>query len=356
MSELFIELLRVSLGLQRELSVVPSKDQWQELYKTSYKQALLGVAFCGIENLPETQAPPSEVFLKWYSHIVRIEQSNRLLNLRVSELSKICSNNSIKPCLLKGQGVARFYPNPIRRQAGDIDVWIEGSINNTLKAFKKIAPLDDVCYHHAHCHLFADTIVEVHFHPSWMYSPITNRRLRSFFKQNADFQFTNFNEELGINITNISFDLVFSAVHIYRHLFTEGIGLRQLLDYYYILIHSTKEQRIEAYGVLSSLNMTAFISALMYVLQKTFLLSEDFVMVQSCETVGNFLLEEITLSGNFGHHDSRIRWRKKNSFVVFLKRCARNVRFIRYFPSEVLWSPLWKIWHFFWRKFKIYDV
>lgn len=354
MTELFIELLRVSLGLQGELSVVPSKEQWKQIFMISAKQTLLGVSFSGVEKLPECQRPPYEILSKWIASVVRIEQYNKHLNARVGELAKVCTEHSVKSCLLKGQGVATLYPNPLRRQAGDIDLWVRGSIDETLNAFKTISPLDEICHHHAHCHLFSDTIIEIHFQPSWMYSPITNRRLRKFFAQEETLQFANYNEKLGVNVTDVAFDLVFSAVHIYRHLFTEGIGLRQLLDYYYILTHSTYEQRAEAFSVLSSLQMKKFVSALMFVQQKIFLLPDEFCLTTPNAKVGNFLLDEISIAGNFGQYDSRIRWRNKNILSVFFNKLAHNFRFLKYFPSEVLWAPFWKIWHFLWRRVKGY--
>lgn len=354
MTDLFIELLRVSLGLQSELSIVPSRDHWKQIFMISSKQTLLGVVFNGVEKLPESQRPPYEILSKWIASVVRIEQCNKHLNTRVSELAKVCAEHSVQSCLLKGQGVATLYPNPLRRQAGDIDLWVRGGISETIDAFKQISPLDEICHHHAHCHLFSDTIIEIHFHPSWMYCPITNKRLRNFFSLKEDTQFANFNETLGINVTDVSFDLVFSAVHIYRHLFTEGIGLRQLMDYYYILIHSTYEQRREAFSVLSSLKMTKFVGALMFSLQELFILHDDFYLTAPNIKVGNFLLEEISLAGNFGQYDSRIRWRNKNIIIVFLNKLARNFRFLKYFPSEVVCAPLWKIWHFCWRKVKRY--
>lgn len=354
MTELFIELLRVSLGLQSELSIVPSRDHWKQIYMISSKQTLLGVVFNGVEKLPESQRPPYEILSKWIASVVRIEQCNKHLNTRVSELAKVCAEHSVQSCLLKGQGVATLYPNPLRRQAGDIDLWVRGGISETIDAFKQISPLDEICHHHAHCHLFSDTIIEIHFHPSWMYCPITNKRLRKFFSLKEDSQFGNFNKTLGVNVTDVSFDLVFSAVHIYRHLFTEGIGLRQLLDYYYILTHSTHEQRVEAFHMLSSLKMEKFVSALMFVQQKIFLLPDEFCLTAPNAKVGNFLLDEISLAGNFGQYDSRIRWRNKSPLSVFFNKLAHNFRFLKYFPSEVLWAPFWKIWHFLWRRVKGY--
>ena len=349
---LFIELLRVSLGLQAELSVEPSLEEWKSLYSIAMKHTLMGVVFSGIERLPQLQRPPQSVLSKWIATVIHTEQANRHLNAKIKELAEICSNNGLESCLLKGQGVARLYPNPLRRQCGDVDLWIRGKRNATIDAFRNISSLTEICNHHAHCDIFPDAVVEIHFLPCWMYSPVTNKRLQRFFHDSEERQFNNFNVDLGVNVTDISFDLVFSAVHIYRHLFTEGIGLRQLLDYYYILSHSTAQQREEAYHVLTSLRMGGFASAMMHVLGKMFSMNKEFMYVLPDETVGEFLLSEILQAGNFGKYDSRITWRKKGLLSAFVYKIGRNLRFLRYFPSEVLWSPFWKVWHFIWRKLR----
>ena len=42
-------------------------------------------------------------------------------------------------------------------------------------------------------------------------------------------------EQGEIAIPTVEFNLIFQLTHIYAHLMNEGIGLRQLLDYYYVL-------------------------------------------------------------------------------------------------------------------------
>ena len=350
--DLFIELLQVYLGVRDSLSVIPSNEEWKEVYSYALKHTLLGVAFSGIEKLHPAQRPPKILLSKWISQVIQIEKANIRLNIKVRELVELCDKHALKSCLLKGQGVATLYPDQLRRQPGDIDLWVNGKIDNTIKVFDSFSPLTEICHHHAHCNLFADTDVEIHFIPCWMYSPVTNNRLQSFFREKENMQFNNYNEKLGANVTDVSFDLVFSAVHIYRHLFTEGIGLRQLLDYYYILSHSTKEQRNNAYRILRSLRMSSFVSALMWILSQVFCLDEKLLLTTPNAKVGKILLEEIGIAGNFGKYDPRITWRGKGIVRNFTCSVIKNFRFIKYFPSEVMWAPIWKMWHFIWRKLK----
>ena len=71
---------------------------------------------------------------------------------------------------------------------------------------------------------------------------------------------------------------------------------------------------------------------------------------------GRFLLDEIMHAGNFGQYDPRIREAHSGGIVkLYMKNVKRIFGMVRYYPSEVLWAPLWKIWHYVWRKAKGYE-
>ena len=64
MNFLFRELLQISLGHKTEFSHIPTEEEWRELYLLSKKQALLGIAFIGINRLPNNQRPPRPLLLQ----------------------------------------------------------------------------------------------------------------------------------------------------------------------------------------------------------------------------------------------------------------------------------------------------
>ena len=150
----------------------------------------------------------------------------------------------------------------------------------------------------------------------------------------------------------LAFNRVYILVHIYRHLFHEGIGLRQLLDYYFVLHQGfTEEERTETMRTLRSLRMERFAAAVMWMLQEVYGMEDRYLLTAPNEKEGSFLLSEIMLAGNFGHYDERIkRVANESAFHTFYRRVARNFRFVRSYPSEVLWSPLFKLWHWAWRR------
>ena len=84
-------------------------------------------------------------------------------------------------------------------------------------------------------------------------------------------------------------------------------------------------------------------------------MKEQFMLCPVNKKHGTFLLSEILVAGNFGQYDNRtkhieIKKRFRRGFVQLNK----NLRFVTYYPSEVLWSPFWKLWHWGWRKRKGY--
>ena len=150
---------------------------------------------------------------------------------------------------------------------------------------------------------------------------------------------------------NNAFNRIYILVHIYRHLFAEGIGLKQLLDYYFVLQQGfTEVEREETLRTLRSLGMMRFTRAVMWVLQEVYGLPDRYLLTSPDEEEGRFLLSEIMLAGNFGQHDERLqRAEGEGTFRWGLRKVMRNFRFVRSYPSEVLWSPLFKVWHLFWR-------
>lgn len=77
------------------------------------------------------------------------------------------------------------------------------------------------------------------------------------------------------------------------------------MDYYYILTHSSNEERVNAYATLCSFGMQRFVVAVMYVLRIVFDMDETLLLCEPNKDEGEFLLSEIMRGGNFGHYDDR---------------------------------------------------
>jgi hypothetical protein len=350
MQDLLFELLQVTVGTRTSLSRVPSGIEWSALYEDAQRQAVDSIILEGIERLPDNQRPQKMILLQWIGTGELLKQKNQLLNKSCIELQAIFSNNGYRSCILKGQGNALLYTNPLLRQCGDIDIWVEGDRDLILGFLRMKGDVGSVDVKHCDWEILQDVPVEVHFIPTWFYNPFVNKRLQRWFEKQQSNQFKNVSE-MGFTRPTILFNLVYVLIHIYRHLFDEGVGLRQLMDYYYVLQHSTLDERQEAYRVLCSFNMKRFVGAVLFVLQEVFKLDDGFLLCKPLPKDGQFLLKEIMLAGNFGHYDVR-NHRQKGRFANGIENIRRNLRFVGRYPQEVCWIPAWKIWHWCWRKRK----
>lgn len=354
--ELFFTLIQISLSRQNIPNFSPSGKEWEALFALAKKQTLVGVLYEGIQCLNEKQLPPKNLLFNWYMMVETIKKNNMLYNRRAVDLQQHFLHDGFRNVVMKGQGIATLYTHPILRICGDIDFLFEGNRKSIIAFIKLLCPTERIVYHNISYSASKDIPVEIHFTPSWMFSYFTNKRLQRF---SASFpslyeNMVKLPEDTGeLFVPPLAFNRVFILVHIYRHLFGEGIGLRQVMDYYHVLHQGfTEDERKDTLRTLKELKMLRFTQGIMYILKTVFALEEQYLLIEPDDKHGKFLLSEIIRAGNFGHYDKTITTTAKDSMLaLFYKRTKRNLRFLSYYPSEVIWCPLFKIWHFCWRKY-----
>ena len=242
----FFAFQRYCLGSKSDVSKVIAGMDWQELYSFASKQALLGLCFEGIERLgkeyPEElkQNPIGrELLMTWMGKAQQIRRQNMKVNAVAGKLFAMLREDGMRCCILKGQGNALMYPNPYSRTPGDIDVWIDASRERIMEyAQKKFELGDNIRLQHLETSL--DGVpVELHFFPCSMNNPIYHARLQKWFRRNADLQCSNI---VGlpagagdIAIPTSAFNVVYQLTHLYHHFFDEGIGMRQIIDYFLVV-------------------------------------------------------------------------------------------------------------------------
>ena len=247
--KIFFDFLRFCIGFAKEIPGSLKEADWKELYAIAQKQALLGVLFYGIQRLPKELAPEQKLLMQW---MVMAEQI-RKQNIRLFQDSvKVCQNfenEGFANCILKGQGNALLYPDPYMRTPGDIDIYLSGGRKKIMKYVDQVCPNQVMRYHHVDFPVMK-TAIEVHFTPSYMFCPIHNRRMQKWFEEVMGEQ-CNHRVSLPdgygeIHVPQVSFNVIYILSHLYRHIFTEGIGLRQLLDYYYVVCDFCKVYQISS--------------------------------------------------------------------------------------------------------------
>lgn len=371
--KIFFDFLRFCIGSAKEIPDSLKEADWKELYAIAKKQALLGVLFHGIQRLPKELAPEQKLLMQWMVMAEMIRKQNIKL---FQDSVKVClnfENEGFANCILKGQGNALLYPDPYMRTPGDIDIYLAGGRKRVMKYVNKVCPNQVMRYHHVDFPVMK-TAIEVHFTPSYMFFPIHNSRMQKWFKEVMGEQ-CNHRVSLPdgygeIHVPQVSFNVIYILSHLHRHIFTEGIGLRQLLDYYFVLLkwHTDLTNLTNSNNGLPQmtqintdldalrhelkyLGLWKFAQAVMFVMKEVFGLSEDRMIVPMDEREGWFLLDEIMRGGNFGQYDTRLGSKENEGKLHrYLRMSLRNLRFVKHYPTEALSEPLFRTWFALWKK------
>ena len=237
--QIFFDFLRFCIGSTKEIPSSLKEVDWKELYAIAKKQCLVGVLFDGIKKLPaEHVGIKKELLLQWMAESQMLEKANVRLNDAAIQVSEWFRKKGFRTCILKGQGNALMYPNPYSRTPGDIDIWVEGEDKRVISFVRSISPHEKACYHHIEFPSYKGVEVEVHYRPSFLLCFWHNRKLQKYHERVKEEQFSHrvmLGEQREIAIPTTDFNLIFQLTHIFSHLMNEGIGLRQLLDYYFVI-------------------------------------------------------------------------------------------------------------------------
>ena len=377
------------------MSMVVAKMDWRQLYSFASKQAILGFCFDGIERLgqeypAELKDNPigQDLLLTWMGKAQQIHRRNIKVNEVAAKLYRQLREDGLRCCVLKGQGNALMYPNSYSRTPGDVDVWVNASRAEIMDYGRNHFKLgDDIRYQHLET-VVDGVPVELHFIPCIMNNPIYNHRLQKWFKRDVDLQCSNvvsLPDDAGeIAVPTTAFNVIYQLCHLYHHFFDEGVGFRQIIDYYLVIeslpqitqintdeIHTPSKLRLSSADnnqsaeykrningqnfvalqrELKFLGLWKFAGAVMYVLHEVLGLSEEKMIAPMDEKRGKLLLSEIVDGGNFGKHFSKYgHFTQQGMAKKYFLKIWRNMHFVGYYPAEALSEPIFRTWHFFWR-------
>ena len=412
--------LRFSLGLEGEakglLDGRKGSFDWDACYQFAKRQTLVGVLFDGIQRLPKELAPARPLLLRWLSDSESIRRRNMRMDRSSAYIyNKVCAAG-FRCCILKGQGNALLYPHPSSRTPGDVDVWVMANREELRHIVLSLTEGDGSSLQESLNHIgltVHGVSVELHSTPALLNSPLHNSRLQKWLKRNADLQCSNRialpNNAGEVAVPTVSFNIIYQLCHLFHHCFYEGVGLRQIVDYYFVLMNTDFTDNTDRIGgnaesdgslmntdctdftdsssgdfegdgcllntdcadfldsssgglgevdsggalvalqeELKWLGLGEFAGAVMYVLREVMGLDEKRMICAPDERRGRLLLEEIMAGGNFGHYDTRNHF-GQGALWHNIQRFRRDWRMLRFYPSEALSEPLFRAWHFLWR-------
>ena len=362
---------------------------WQRFYDFAKKQTLVGIIMEGISRLPKAVAPKQGLLMNWFMMSQNISRMNLMLNEATVGVYNRVKAAGYDCCILKGQANAAMYANPATRTPGDVDMWVDASREEIRQLAQTLAKengrIDEESYNHIA--LTTNGIsVELHYTPGFMANFTYNRRLQKWFRESIAAQCRNMialPDEAGeVAAPTAAFNAVYQLYHLYHHYFYEGVGLRQVVDYYYVILNfeletqnsklnnsksakpTIQNSKLKTQNSLTRLGLWHFAGAMMYVLHEVLGLPEEKMIAPMDKKRGEMLLNDILCGGNFGHHNERHAWGrdtydgngfKHGALGHNLLRLHRDLRLLKYYPSEALSEPIFRLWHYYWR-WKIHQL
>ena len=363
----FFSLLRVALGTSTQPIQAMTAEEWLAVYEMSRKQSISGLLFMGLNkhyDSTEIQRLGLKRYLrlKWLSTVMTLERVYRKNLSDCKELDEFFRREGIPYCIFKGQALHRYYGDDAKaRHYGDIDVWTPTiSVPEFADLLNTRGISHKVKYAHAVFAHGQGTITEVHHTPAFFRHPGRNRRLQEWLKD--QFAHCERNEE-GLMVPSVEFDLVYLLIHIYHHFMFEGIGIRQFVDYFYLLRHlhlqaqtsDAERQRIEAIRTkamttFKHLGIQRFVAGSMHIIHETLGLEAQALLCPPDAEASKTILHEIICGGNFGKFDKRYPRNTSNLLARGFQSLRRRVTLMRFGVGETLVSPFWSIWQIVWRR------
>jgi len=347
--DVFFQLMQLSAGTREAFSVPVPEAAWKRLFALASAHGLLGVTFPAVKQ--QGSAVPHDLLMAWWAAEEKTIQANGVLRQKSAAIQSYFKENGYRSCILKGLSAAALYPQPELRQSGDIDVWVEGDRQQLVDFLRSRFPVHKVVYHHCDVIMVKGVKVEVHFTPTWMNAFRRDRRLQRWFDSVAESQFSHWDPALGCCVPTLHFQGVYLMLHIFRHVLDEGVGLRQIMDYHFLLAKLDPEDRAAVVATLRELGLLRFAGAVMYVQQEVFRTDASLLLCPPDPRGGTFLLKGVLRSGNFGRLDARNAHGKNEGLLHHSwRKLSRAAGLLFHYPSEVLSMPFFMLWQYFWRR------
>lgn len=349
-TQAYLDFLRFSISDNTDVPGSVKDIDWDGLLTFGTKQCVRGVLFLGMKKLGTTNNHPSQDQLEqWLTSVSAIKKANVQVYRDAALLTRTFKKETgLDSVVMKGQANAIKYPDPYVREPGDIDLWTMASTRQAIRWVRSHDPKAGIEYHHIDMSGLR-TPVEVHYVPSFMGNLFHEWRLRRYFKREKPKQFGNMAtlpDGLGeIGVLRPEFDCVFQLSHMMHHFFFEGLGFRQVIDFY-CLLRSMPTIDKGIMVELKRLNMRKFTAAMMFIMHDILGLEQEKLLCEPDSKIGTMVLEEMLKAGNFGFHDARYYFSSLPFWRHYLLETYRNLHFAKTFPSETIFGrPLSRFWH-----------
>lgn len=318
----FLEILKAGMWGVRP-QVPEGFDEWVNVVRLAKSQSVLGVVGNVLLSDAElSQRVPEELKNKVKKFVMSSMLTHNLLNGTLVKVVSVLRENGVESVLLKGQGIARNYPQPELRQCGDIDLYVGlGKGERVREILAPIAEKVDEAERvnvgkHYHVTMPGGVEVEVHRLTDLIVSPKRNVIYQAASDKGTSTGLVTYDfGGTAVNTPADDFNAFFIFNHLFHHFLTSGIGLRQFCDWM-MFLHARKGRLdLEYLGkLLNDMDMMKPWKAFGCVLVKLLGIPEEEFPFYDRSQEGKVgkIVRRVLDEGNFGKERSIIKNRGTN--------------------------------------------
>lgn len=345
--KVFFSLLRNAFW-GSEIDIPEGFADWGDVARTAKIQSALGVA--GDVMLSDSRiasAMPQELRTKVKTFIMANMMTHGKLNGVLVNVVSHLSAAGIRSVLLKGQGLAQYYPKPELRQCGDIDLYV--GLERYADSYDVVKPLatqiDDrkALEVGKHYDFFVGKVaVEMHRYSDRYPTPKLDRIYQevSLKGLNEDLVPLMFSGQT-VYTPSDEYNAFYIFSHLFHHFLINGLGARQLCDWMLFLrARSSHIDMSSLETILRRLDMLKPWQAFGCVLVKYFgMPAESFPFYDSAqEHKADNIVRRLLDEGNFGKERDVYKKRGRNYLLnktwAMLAHIGRSIGLLFLFPRH----------------------
>ena len=246
---LLFELLYRSLSPNRKAAVgdelpalgSPDSQTWVDIIALAERNEVSGLAYDAVLTLPPHQRPDNETLMRWTAQIQSTERDNLLMRRELGRALDHLTSLGLECVMLKGLTLSQFYPNPLHRPVGDIDLYVPLDLQHRfVQGLKQLGAEVNEEFDPKHVSLQCCGMYwELHFRSMFFYSRYTDRQYLLLEREetSADCLYHENIEDRSVLVFPPRLRMVYMTAHFLHHLLVEEVNIRQVVDWMLVLHH-----------------------------------------------------------------------------------------------------------------------
>lgn len=317
------------------------ESDWRRLYEVSEKQGITALVFSALSS---SRCMPYEIYRDFFRSSQRTVISNDRLIFETARQVRLLLDSGIGCAVLKGAAMASYYPSPVIRRSGDIDIYVRDK-----KFFDKACCIleqnglvrEKKSYSLHHVAFTGEGGIETELHSSLLepFDDERANRLIEEFEKHLSFSWLVIRDGLSLPAISEKDNGVYLCLHLLSHFLGEGISLRQMIDISVLFNHMSDQSEMDFFlRFMSRAGLLRFALTVTGLCQRKLFLSPEKNPMRSLdrdydEKRGKDLFRMIMESGDFGAHGAeRMVVPERLSVKAFMDTFLAQVK--RNYPDE----------------------